>query len=79
MPAEKIFIAPNGHEHVLRWDAGRAEIPLIRTLKRPYIFLLGSTARHTNVDVILSQAAALDEAGIDVVVAGGEAGIFAER
>jgi glycosyltransferase involved in cell wall biosynthesis len=74
---EKIFIAPNGHEHVLRWDARRAKIPLIRTLKRPYIFLLGSTARHKNVDVILGQAAALDESGIDIVVAGGGSGIFA--
>jgi glycosyltransferase involved in cell wall biosynthesis len=75
--SEKIFIAPNGHEHVLRWDARRADLSLIRTLKRPYIFLLGSTARHKNIDVILNQAAALDEAGIDIVVAGGGSGIFA--
>jgi glycosyltransferase involved in cell wall biosynthesis len=74
---EKIFIAPNGHEHVLRWDARRADLPLIRTLKRPYIFMLGSTARHKNIDVILNQAAALDEAGLDIVVAGGGSGIFA--
>jgi glycosyltransferase involved in cell wall biosynthesis len=74
---EKIFIAPNGHEHVLRWDASRADLPMIRTLKRPYIFLLGSTARHKNIDVILNQAAALDEAGIDIVVAGGGSAIFA--
>jgi glycosyltransferase involved in cell wall biosynthesis len=74
---EKIFIAPNGHEHVLRWDAKRAQIPLLRTLKRPYVLLLGSAARHKNVDVVLSQAAALDEAGIDIVVAGGASGIFA--
>jgi glycosyltransferase involved in cell wall biosynthesis len=74
---EKIFIAPNGHEHVLRWDGKRAQIPLLRTLKRPYIFMLGSTATHKNVEVILKQAAALDEAAIDVVVAGGASGIFA--
>jgi glycosyltransferase involved in cell wall biosynthesis len=74
---EKIFIAPNGHEHVLRWDAKCAQIPLLRTLKRPYVLLLGSTAKHKNVDVVLSQASALDEAGIDIVVAGGASGIFA--
>jgi hypothetical protein len=27
---EKIFIAPNGHEHVSRWAARRAEIPLLK-------------------------------------------------
>jgi glycosyltransferase involved in cell wall biosynthesis len=74
---EKIFIAPNGHEHVLRWEARRAQIPLLHELKRPYVFLLGSTARHKNVDVILNQAAALDEAGIDIVLAGSASGIFA--
>src|SRR4029077_15143313 len=50
---EKIFIAPNGHEHVLRWDASRARRPLLGTLKRPYILLLGSSAKHKNVDIIL--------------------------
>jgi glycosyltransferase involved in cell wall biosynthesis len=74
---EKIFIAPNGHEHVLRWDATRARLPLFATLKRPYILLLGSTAKHKNIDIILEQAQALDEAGIDVVVAGGSSSIFA--
>jgi glycosyltransferase involved in cell wall biosynthesis len=74
----KIFIAPNGHEHVLRWDARRAQIPLLRTMKRSYVLVLGSTARHKNVDVILRQATALDEAGIDILIAGGSSGIFAE-
>jgi glycosyltransferase involved in cell wall biosynthesis len=75
--AEKLFIAPNGHEHVLRWDAERAHIPLFGALKRPYVFLLGSVAKHKNIDVVLSQAAALDQAGIDIVVAGGGSQIFA--
>jgi glycosyltransferase involved in cell wall biosynthesis len=46
-------------------------------LKRPYILLLGSSAKHKNIDIILRQAQAFDEAGIDVVVAGGSSGIFA--
>jgi glycosyltransferase involved in cell wall biosynthesis len=76
---EKIFIAPNGHEHALRWDATRAQIPLIKTLKRPYVFLLGSRAKHKNIDVILEQAQGLDEAGIDIVVAGAASSIFASN
>jgi glycosyltransferase involved in cell wall biosynthesis len=74
---EKIFIAPNGHEHALRWDASRAQIPLINALKRPYVLLLGSSAKHKNVDVILKQAQGLDAAGIDIVVVGAASSIFA--
>jgi glycosyltransferase involved in cell wall biosynthesis len=74
---EKIFIAPNGHEHALRWDANRAQIPLISALKRrPYVLLLGSRAKHKNVDVILEQAQGLDAAGIDIVVVGAASSIF---
>src|SRR6267143_3487802 len=73
---EKIFIAPNGHEHALRWDARRAEIPLINALKRPYVLLLGSRAKHKNVDIVLAQAQALDAVGIDIVVVGGASSIF---
>jgi glycosyltransferase involved in cell wall biosynthesis len=74
---EKIFIAPNGHEHVLRWDASRAETPLVNALKRPYVLLLGSRAKHKNIDIVLEQAQALDAAGIDIVVAGAASSIFA--
>jgi glycosyltransferase involved in cell wall biosynthesis len=73
---EKIFIAPNGHEHALRWDASRAEIPLLKVLKRPYVLLLGSSAKHKNVDVVLEQAQGLDAAGIDIVVVGAASSIF---
>jgi glycosyltransferase involved in cell wall biosynthesis len=73
---DRIFIASNGHEHALRWDAGRAETPLLRALKRPYVLLLGSNARHKNIQVILDQARGLDQAGIDIVVAGAASSIF---
>jgi glycosyltransferase involved in cell wall biosynthesis len=76
---EKVFVAPNGHEHVLRWDAKRANLPLIGTLKRPYVLLLGSSAKHKNIDIVIEQAQALDEAGIDLVVSGGVSSIFAAR
>jgi glycosyltransferase involved in cell wall biosynthesis len=76
---EKIFIAPNGHEHALQWDARRAEIPLLKLLKRPYVLLLGSSAKHKNVDVILDQARGLDAAGIDIVVVGAASSIFSAK
>jgi len=74
--AEKIFIAPNGHEHALRWNPARAKHPLIGALGRPYVMLLGSRAKHKNVDVILKQAQGLDAAGIDIVVVGAASTIF---
>ena len=74
---DKIFIAPNGHEHVLRWDARRAQLPLLGTLNRPYVLLLGSAAKHKNVDIVVQQAQALDAAGIDLVIAGAASRIFA--
>jgi glycosyltransferase involved in cell wall biosynthesis len=74
---EKIFIAPNGHEHALRWDASRAGLPLLKALTRPYVLLLGGGgAKHKNVHVILDQAQALDEAGIDIVVVGAASSVF---
>ncbi len=75
---EKIFVAPNGHEHALRWDASRATISLLKALKRPYVLLLGSSAKHKNVRVILEQARGLDEAGIDIVVVGAASSIFSD-
>jgi glycosyltransferase involved in cell wall biosynthesis len=74
---EKLFIVYNGHEHALRWDASRADQRLINLSNRRYVLLLGSQAKHKNVDVVLSGAPALDAAGVDVVVVGGASGIFA--
>jgi glycosyltransferase involved in cell wall biosynthesis len=73
---EKIFVAPNGHEHALRWEPRRAKIRILADLKRPYVLLLGSTAKHKNVEAVLEQAQGLDEAGIDIVVAGATSNIF---
>ena len=76
---DKIFIAPNGHEHALRWDAAKAQVPILEGLKRQYVLLLGSAAKHKNIDVILHQAEGLGAAGIDIVVAGGTASIFSAQ
>ena len=40
------------------------------------MLLIGSVARHKNLELVLKQAAALDELGLDIVVAGGTASIF---
>ncbi len=73
---DKIFIAPNGHEHALRWQPDRATIPLLKDLRRPFVLLLGSSAKHKNVRIVLEQAPGLDEAGIDIVVVGTGSSIF---
>jgi glycosyltransferase involved in cell wall biosynthesis len=73
---EKIFIAPNGHEHALRWDVTRGRIPVTLGIKRPYVLLMGSKEKHKNVQVILDQAQGLEEAGIDIVVVGEVSSIF---
>lgn len=77
--SDKIFIAPNGHEHALRWDAARARIALVGSLSRPYVLLLGSGAKHKNVNIILKQAEGLDLAGIDIVVVGADSSIFSSN
>jgi glycosyltransferase involved in cell wall biosynthesis len=73
---DKIFVAPNGHEHVRRWNPQKATLSLIGLLKRPYVLLLGSRAKHKNIGVVLAGAQILDEAGIDLVVVGGRSKIF---
>lgn len=75
--AENITVLPNGHEHVRRWDASRSSIRARHRFERPYVFVLGSRARHKNVSLVLGLAKALDERGIDIVITGGEASIFA--
>jgi glycosyltransferase involved in cell wall biosynthesis len=77
--SEKIFIAPNGHEHALRWDAGRAKLPLLKVLRRPYVLLLGSRAKHKNIQIVLAGAEELDKAAIDIVVCGTSSGIFSKN
>jgi glycosyltransferase involved in cell wall biosynthesis len=76
---DKMFIAPNGHEHALRWNANAADLALFVKLARPFVILLGSKARHKNTQIVLGQAAALDRAGIDIAVVGSAAGIFSRQ
>lgn len=76
-PAERNVVIPNGHEHVFEWDASRASPAILALLSRPFVFMLGSRARHKNTHVVLRCAQDLAHQGIDIVVAGGQASCFA--
>lgn len=76
--ARDIRVLPNGHEHALRWDPARAGVFVTRRPRRTYILLLASRARHKNVGRIVGLAEAVDALGLDILVAGGQASIFAE-
>lgn len=66
----KVRIAPNGHEHVKRWRetcrAGSDD-----RVDRNTIVVIGSSALHKNVDVILGLAGELARHGLRVAVVGG--------
>jgi len=69
-PLEKISVIPNGHEHVLRWRPQLSVYAAPDAFARPFVFMLGSRARHKNVETIFAIAADLDALGLDLVVAG---------
>lgn len=82
--AADIAVLPNGHEHALAWNSANAELaPTLLAARvdaeRPFVLALGSRARHKNLALVVAIAPSLAELGIDVVVAGGGAGIFAEE
>jgi glycosyltransferase involved in cell wall biosynthesis len=56
----------------------RADLRRANLTTCPYVLLLGSQARHKNIEVVLKGAPALDAAGIDIVVVGGFSGIFSD-
>ena len=70
-------VIPNGHEHALRWDARRSAFSAPGRFPRPFVFALGSRARHKQIDLLLALAPALDALGLDLVVSGGSSAIFA--
>jgi glycosyltransferase involved in cell wall biosynthesis len=73
----RIQVIPNGHEHVTRWNADASSLALSQR-RRPYVFALGSQAKHKNVETLYSIAPALDSLGIDLLIAGGAAAIFSD-
>lgn len=71
-PRHKIRIAPNGHEHALRWpqDALRpTESPIAATAPRT-IIVLGSLAPHKNLATLLKIAPDLARHGLELAIVG---------
>jgi glycosyltransferase involved in cell wall biosynthesis len=68
-PSERLFVAPNGHEHVRRWTpapaAGRFAFSA-----RDTIVLLGSPAPHKNIGIVTGLAERLAAAGLRLAIVG---------
>ncbi|MCK1404971.1 glycosyltransferase [Bradyrhizobium sp. 76] len=78
--AEEIAVLPNGHEHALAWDptlAQRARLAI--SDQRDFVLALGSRARHKNIQLLMRIAPEIEAMGLDLVIAGGGSGIFAEE
>lgn len=78
-----IAVLPNGHEHALHWDPSlaRAAPAFLETKPemRRFVLALGSRAIHKNIALLVDIAEALDEMGLDIIIAGGGDGIFTQH
>jgi glycosyltransferase involved in cell wall biosynthesis len=74
---DQISVMPNGHEHAFRWDAAASNIFERYPVRRPFVLLLGNRAKHKNAQVVMTLASEFDQMGVDLMVAGSGAGIFA--
>lgn len=80
--AGDIAVLPNGHEHALAWDPSRARAApaVLASVCGPsgrFVLALGSRARHKNLQLLVDAAPGFAEIGVDVLIAGGDADIFA--
>jgi len=75
---DNIAVIPNGHEHIELWDAGRSAFASRDPHAKPYVFVLGSRARHKNVEMLYAIAQELEALGIEILVAGVGAGKFSD-
>ncbi|AMX98087.1 MULTISPECIES: glycosyltransferase family 1 protein [Mesorhizobium] len=69
IPAERAFVAPNGHEHALRWEPEHSAQTRLAA-SRETVVLIGSTAPHKNLDLLLNMADRLGEAGLRIAIVG---------
>ncbi|MGN6306368.1 MAG: glycosyltransferase family 4 protein [Mesorhizobium sp.] len=69
VPARRVFVAPNGHEHVLRWMPGHSGATRLAA-SRKTIVMIGSAAPHKNVQLVLDMAGRLAENGFRIAVVG---------
>lgn len=68
-PAGRTFLAPNGHEHALRWRPRHSEATRAAA-SRDTIVLIGSSAPHKNTGLILGMAGRLGAAGLRLAIVG---------
>jgi glycosyltransferase involved in cell wall biosynthesis len=75
--ANKVFVAPNGHEHALRWQPRHTDAT--RAAAGPdTIVVLGSPAPHKNIALLLDLAPQLAENGLSLAIVGlADGGVFA--
>jgi glycosyltransferase involved in cell wall biosynthesis len=67
---DKLFVAPNGNEHVHRWTP--KPVPRLSAFSaEDTIVLLGSRAPHKNIDLIIGMADRLALAGLRLAIVGG--------
>jgi glycosyltransferase involved in cell wall biosynthesis len=68
--AQKLFVAPNGHEHIRRWTP--KPTPFLSALSaEDTVVLLGSRAPHKNTDLVTGMADRLALAGLRLAIVGG--------
>jgi glycosyltransferase involved in cell wall biosynthesis len=68
-PGKQIFVAPNGHEHAMRWTPRHSQATL-QAASPNTIVLLGSSAPHKNMDLLLRLSQRLADAGMRIAVVG---------
>jgi glycosyltransferase involved in cell wall biosynthesis len=73
---DEIAIIPNGHEHVKRWRPLCSRYAVKTENERPFVFVLGSRAKHKNMEMLFSVAGELDALGLDIWVAGTSGSYF---
>jgi glycosyltransferase involved in cell wall biosynthesis len=69
VPLNRVFVAPNGHEHALRWKPQHSDATRLAA-SRDTIVMVGSPAPHKNVALILNLADRLADAGLRIAVVG---------
>ncbi|MGY2997385.1 glycosyltransferase involved in cell wall biosynthesis [Mesorhizobium sp. URHB0026] len=67
--AHQALVAPNGHEHVLRWKPEHSA-PTRLAASRDTIVMIGSAAPHKNVDLVLNMADRLGAVGLRIAIVG---------